>query len=371
MKYDLCIVGCGPSGCVIAERAADAGKSVLIVEKRSHIAGNCYDEHSRNCVLVHRKGPHYFRTNSDKIVEYLSKFTEWQPTNYRVMALARGVMWDFPINLSTFKQMRGGSVDSRQMQEWVASQRVKIQNPANAEEQLYSTIGEELTEMFFRHYSERQWNCDLDELDASVVKRIPFSFDHDRRYFRDKFQSLPAEGYTAMFKRMIANERIKVLLQADFSEVREHVQWKHLVWTGPVDEFFQFCAGRLQYRSLRFEFEDLDYSSFQPAMQVNYCDKGVNFTRVVDYNYLMPFAQPRTTICREYPQDYFEGREAFYPLFTAESMAQYATYETLAKKQKNISFVGRLARWKYMNIDEAVGHALLEADRIVDELNRK
>jgi UDP-galactopyranose mutase len=363
-KFDFLIVGAGFAGAVLAERiASQLGKSCLIVEKRHHIGGNAYDHYDAAGVLVHDYGPHYFRTNSQRIVDYLSQFTEWREVEYKILSRTHGHFWHFPINLNTFEQLIGRPSNSEEMAAQLAEWRVKIDSPKNSEEVIVSQVGWKLYEMFFKNYTRKQWQRDAKDLDPSVCGRIPIRTNRDDRYLSERFQALPKDGYTKMFEKMLSDPKIEVRLNTDFRDAREQVRYKHLIYTGPIDEYFDHCFGPLPYRSLRFEPETLSQEFFQPAMQVNYPNDH-DFTRIVEIKHATGQKLPSTTIVREYPQDFGPGREPYYPIPAPDAKALYSKYAERAALEKNVTFVGRLATYRYYNMDQVIGMALAEFDHI-------
>src|SRR5436190_12132006 len=362
--FDFLIVGAGFAGSVIAERmASQLGRSSLIVERRNHIAGNAYDCYDNAGILLHSYGPHYFRTNSQRIVDYLSQFTEWHKVEYKILSWTEGRYWHFPINLNTFEQLIGRPSTTEEMEAQLAAWRVEIVNPKNSEEVIVSQVGWKLYEMFFKNYTRKQWQREAKDLDASVCGRIPIRTNRDDRYLSEKFQALPKDGYTAMFRRILAHPNIEVRLNTDFREARQHVRYRHLIYTGPIDEYFDHCFGPLPYRSLRFEPETLQQEYFQPAMQVNYPNDH-DFTRIVEIKHATGQKHPVTTIVREYPEDFGPGREPYYPIPAPDSRALYQRYAERAGVEAGVSFVGRLATYRYYNMDQVVGMALTEFERL-------
>jgi UDP-galactopyranose mutase len=363
-KFDFLIVGAGFAGTVLAERIATRlGKTCLVVDRRNHIGGNAYDHYDEAGVLVHDYGPHYFRTNSQRIVDYLSQFTDWLPVEYKILSWTHGRFWQFPINLNTFEQLIGRSSTSEEMEAQLAEWRVKIDNPQNSEEVIVSQVGCKLYEMFFKNYTRKQWQRDARELDTSVCGRIPIRTNRDDRYLSEKFQALPKDGYTAMFERVLSDPKIELRLNTDFRDACGQVNYKHLIYTGPIDEYYDHCFGQLPYRSVRFEPETLSQEYFQPAMQVNYPNDH-DFTRIVEIKHATGQKVQSTTIVREYPQEFGPGREPYYPIPAQDGKATYQKYADKAASEKNVTFVGRLATYRYYNMDQVVGMALSEFEEL-------
>jgi UDP-galactopyranose mutase len=362
-KFDFLIVGAGPAGSVLAERlATQLGKRCLIVEKRDHIGGNAYDHFDQAGVLVHDYGPHYFRTNSQRIVDYLSQFTEWRAVDYKILSWTHGRYWRFPINLNTFEQLIGRPSTSEEMAAQLAQWRVPIESPENSEEIILSQVGWKIYEMFFKNYTFKQWQREARDLEPGVCGRIPIRTNRDDRYLSERFQALPKDGYTVMFRKMLSHPNIEVRLKTDFRDVCRQVLFDELIYTGPIDEYYDHCFGRLPYRSIRFERETLDQEFFQPAMQVNYPNDH-DFTRIVEIKHATGQSIPVTTIIREYPQNFGPGGEPYYPIPAADAKALYQKYAARAALEKKVRFVGRLARYRYYNMDQVIGLALTEFDR--------
>ena len=378
-NFDVVIVGAGFSGLTVAERViAEQGKSCLIIEKRSHLGGNAYDFYDDHGVLIHKYGPHYFRTNSGKVREYLSQFTAWQPVDYKILSFTDGQFWNFPINLNTFEQFIGRPSKTEEMEDWIEAHRVKIETPANSEEVIISQVGWELYEKFFKGYTIKQWQREPRDLDASVCGRIPIRTNRDDRYLREEFQALPAAGYTRLFEKMvdICGAKLKIVLNSDFREVLPHISYKHIVYTGPIDEYFDCCFGPLPYRSLRFERESFTSQTlkgregiagkkgfWQPAMQVNYPNTE-SYTRIVELKHATGQTCENTTIVKEYPVNFGPGQEPYYPIPASDAAAIYSKYKEKAAFEKNVSFIGRLATYRYYNMDQVVGMALKEAEKL-------
>ena len=372
MHVDFLIVGAGFSGLVLAERIAnELGASCLVVDRRSHLGGNAADEYDDHGVLVHKYGPHYFRTDSQRVLDYLSRFTGWRPVNYQILSWTRQRYWKFPVNLNTFEQMLGRPSNEEEFKAHLEKVRVPIANPANSEEVIVSQIGWELYEKFFKGYTQKQWRKSPAELDPSVCARIPLRTNRDDAYLREKFQALPGAGYTRMFGRMLAaSPGVRVLLKTDYREVMNQIDYGRLIHTGAIDEFYDYRAGVLPYRSLRFEPESFTpehlkeresisgHAGFwQPALQVNYPNE-FDFTRIVEMKHATGQLCANTTIVREYPADYVRGGEAYYPMPTAEARRAFQTYEELARSEPRTYFAGRLATYRYLNMDQIVDAAL-------------
>ena len=379
MQFDYLIVGAGFSGLVMAERLArEFGAKSLIVEKRGHIGGNAQDEYDSHGVLVHKYGPHYFRTNSDRIREYLSRFTDWHPVDYKILSYTDGRFWNFPINLNTFEQFLGRPSTTEEMEDWIAKSRVPIDSPKNSEEVIISQVGWELYEKFFKGYTLKQWRREPKELDASVCGRIPIRTNRDDRYLQESFQALPKEGYHKLFENLLkaAGDKVQLLLNTDYREVLQSRTFRHIIYTGPIDEFFDFRHGHLPYRSLRFENESFGPESlksrlpisgksgfWQPAMQVNYPNEE-KFTRIVEIKHATGQVCENSTIVREYPEDFGPGKEAYYPIPAPDSAAIYKKYHEMADATERVSFIGRLATYRYYNMDQVVGMALAEFEKL-------
>jgi len=361
---DVLIVGAGYAGAVLAERlASQCGKTSLVIDRRSHIAGNAYDRYDEAGVLIHQYGPHYFRSNSERIVEYLSQFTEWHPVEYQILCRVEGRDWQFPINLNTFEQLIGRPSTTEEMEATLAEWRIPIEKPANSEEVIISQVGWKLYEMFFKNYTRKQWKRDPKDLDASVCGRIPVRTNRDNRYLSEKFQALPKDGYTAMFERILNHPNIHLRLNTNFQEIPASLRYGHLIFTGMIDEYYDFRFGPLPYRSLRFEPETLQQEFFQPAMQVNYPNEH-DFTRIVEIKHATGQKLPVTTIVREYPEDFGPGKEPYYPIPAPDAKAIYEQYAALAAQEEKVSFVGRLATYRYYNMDQVVGMALSEFEKL-------
>jgi UDP-galactopyranose mutase len=381
MTTDFLIVGAGFSGLVIAERLTNAGFQCVVVDKRDHIGGNAHDFHDDAGVLIHRYGPHYFRTNSPRIVEYLSRFTEWHAVDYTIKSFTDGRYWSFPINLNTFEEWLGRPSSTEEMEAWLAQTRADQPDPRNSEEAVLSQVGEDFYRRFFEGYTLKQWKRHPRDLDASVCGRIPVRTNRDDRYLREEFQALPKDGYTAMFERMIAaSPGLKLHLGTDYQTAQREWSYRHLVFTGPIDEYYNRCFGALPYRSLRFETESFTGDElkereavsgkagfWQPAMQVNFPDADVPYTRIVEIKHATGQAIEGTTIVREFPHDWSPGEEPFYPIPAPDTKTLYQRYAELGEKEESITFTGRLGTYRYYNMDQVTGMALTEAEKLISK----
>ncbi len=360
--YDYLIVGAGFAGSVIAERLAEGlGQNVLLIDRRDHIGGNAYDHFDAAGVRVHRYGPHIFHTNASRIVDYLSRFTEWRPYEHRVLARVDEHLVPIPINLTTLNTLYGLSMNEEQAERFLAERAEPVANIRTSEDVVINQIGRELYQKFFQGYTRKQWGLDPSQLDKSVTSRIPTRTNEDDRYFTDTFQMMPCDGYTRMFERMLNHPRIDVLLDTDFAAVRDVVTYDELIYCGPIDEFFEFRYGRLPYRSLRFEHETLPQSRFQEVAVVNYPEQSVPYTRITEYKHLTGQSHPLTSISYEFPSD--EG-DPYYPVPRAENAELYKRYKALADDTADVTFLGRLGTYKYYNMDQVVGQALALYQRI-------
>jgi UDP-galactopyranose mutase len=359
--FDYLIVGAGFAGSVVAERlASQYGKKVLLVERRAHVGGNAYDHFDDHGLLVHQYGPHIFHTASRRIFSYLSQFTAWRPYEHRVTACVNGQLVPFPINIDTVNALHGTNHDAASLEAYFRRVAEPIAHPRTSEDAVVGKIGRELYEIFFRDYTRKQWGLDPSELDASVAARVPARLDHDDRYFTDEHQAMPLHGYTRLFNRMLAHPNIRILLKADYREIRAEVPHREVIFTGPIDEYFDCCFGKLPYRSLEFRHETLPVETFQPTPVVNYPDQR-EYTRVTEFKYLTGQRHPMTSIVYEIPR---ADGEPYYPIPRAVNAELYRRYKALADVTPGVHFVGRLATYKYYNMDQIVGQALALVDRL-------
>lgn len=365
--FDYLIVGAGFAGSVLAERLANgSGKKVLICDKRPHIGGNAYDHYNDDGILVHKYGPHIFHTNSPDVFEYLSRFTEWREYQHRVLASVDGMQVPIPINLDTINKLYGLNLSTHEVQDFFDKVREERSPVRTSEDVVINAVGKELYEKFFRNYTKKQWDLDPSELDASVTARVPTRTNRDDRYFTDTFQAMPKQGYTRMFERMLDNPNIKIMLNCDYQEIAEELPFREMIYTGPVDAFFDYCYGKLPYRSLEFKHETHDTEIFQPAPVVNYPNDQA-YTRVTEFKYLTGQVHKKTGIVYEYPKA--EG-DPYYPIPRPENTDLYSKYKKLADAERDVHFVGRLATYKYYNMDQIVAQALTVYSKIVG-LKRK
>jgi UDP-galactopyranose mutase len=367
--YNWLIVGAGFAGSVLAERiATQRNERVLIIDKRLHIGGNAYDCTDSSGVLIHKYGPHIFHTNSEAIFRYLSRFTRWRLYEHRVLASIDGQLLPIPINLDTVNRLYGLSLTSPELERFFAERAEPVDRIRTSEDVVVSQIGRDLYEKFFRGYTRKQWGVDPSELDKSVTARVPTRTNRDDRYFGgDTYQFMPAAGYTRMFERMLDHPNIEILLGVDFADLRGSVPAGRLIYTGPIDEYFGFRFGRLPYRSLRFEHRQLTTAWHQPVAVVNYPGQE-RYTRVTEYKHLTGQRHPTTSITYEYPST---SGDPYYPIPRAENTALLRLYEELARQTPNVWFVGRLATYRYYNMDQVVGQALATFARIDERLGAR
>ncbi len=352
--YDFLIVGCGFAGAVLAERLASEGKKILIVEKRNHIGGNAFDYYNEDGILIHKYGPHIFHTNSKDVFNYLGKFTEWRPYEHRVLGSVDGLLVPIPINLTTINELYGKNLTSDEVTDFLASKAEKRNPILTSEDVVLNVVGKELYEKFFKGYTRKQWNLDPSELDASVTARVPTRTNRDDRYFTDTFQAMPKNGYTEMFKKMLSHKNISIMLQTDSKNIIGIIPFKKLIYTGPIDSYFDYCYGKLPYRSIEFKFETFDQENFQSTGTVNYPISNL-YTRITEFKFLTGQKNNKTTIVYEYPTD--EG-DPYYPIPRKENQEIYNQYKLLSEDHADIFFTGRLGTYKYYNMDQVVAQSL-------------
>jgi len=365
--FDYLVVGAGFSGSVIAERlATQQNKKVLVVDRRNHIGGNAYDHYDNAGILVHKYGPHIFHTNSRDVFQYLSQFTEWRQYEHRVLASVDGQLVPMPINLDTINKLYGLSLDSFQIKEFYESIAEPKAEIRTSEDVVVSKVGRELYEKFFRNYTRKQWGLDPSELDRSVIARIPTRTNRDNRYFTDTYQAMPLHGFTRMFENMLNHPNIKVMLNTDYREIQKGIPCREMIYSGPVDEFFEYRYGKLPYRSLEFKHQTLNQPVYQSAPVVNYPNEHL-YTRVTEFKYLTGQEHTKTSIVHEFPQA--EG-DPYYPVPRPENAEIYKQYKALADTTPGVYFVGRLATYKYYNMDQCVAQALTVYQQIASKVAR-
>ena len=370
-RYDALVVGAGYAGAVMAERlATQAGQRVLVIDRRGHIAGNAYDYYDEHGVLCHAYGPHIFHTKSEKIVEYLSRFTEWRPYEHRVLARVDGRLLPMPINRTTVNELYGLELATEaDMQSFLERLAEPVDYIRTSEDVVVAKVGRELYEKFFRGYTRKQWQRDPSELHSSVCARIPIRTNVDDRYFTDSFQEIPLHGYTRMFERILDHPLIEVSLATDYWDVKDEIEHDHLVYTGPIDAFFGHRFGALPYRSLEWELRNEptpDGGYYQPVGSINEPSEEVPYTRITEFRHITgQIPHESSTLAVEFPRA--EG-DPYYPIPNDETRALYKRYETLAASLRNVTFVGRLARYQYLNMDQVVGQALSTAEKLLVSL---
>lgn len=360
--YDYLIVGAGFAGSVLAERLATRSDAkVLIIDQRPHIGGNAYDFYNDDGLLVHRYGPHIFHTNSEKVFDYLSRFTEWRPYEHRVQASVDGQLVPIPINADTLNKLYGLNLTCTQ----VAAYLKEVAEPCDAirtsEDVVVSQVGRDLYQKFFRNYTRKQWALDPSELDAAVAARVPVRTSRDDRYFTDHFQAMPLHGYTRMFERMLDHPNIHIMLNTRYREVEDEVRYRELIFTGPIDEYFQYCYGKLPYRSLHFDHKTYDRPQYQPAAVVNYPNEHA-YTRVTEFKALTGQEHSKTSVVFEYPK---ADGDPYYPIPQPQNALLYQKYKALAEALPDVHFAGRLATYKYYNMDQVVAQAMSMAEKLV------
>ncbi len=370
--YDIVIIGAGISGAVLAERYAQLGKKVLIIEKRNHIAGNCYDHYDENGVLVSKYGAHLFHTNFEDVWKYVNRFTKWFSYQHKVLAKVDGHLVPVPVNITTVNKLFDLHLQTEvEMKAWLAENQVACEDPKNGEEAAMARVGKVLYEKIFKNYTIKQWDKSPAELDAAVLNRIPVRTDFDDRYFSDKYQAQPVGGFTQMFEKMLAHRNITVMLNTDYFDIRDQIKgYQKLFYTGPIDRFFDFkysLEEKLEYRSIEFVMEHHEQEFFQENSVVNYPSlEDGKFTRIIEYKHMTGQIHPSTTISREFTVDITDPatQEPYYPVLNPRNREIYNKYKEAADHLKSVYFVGRLANYKYFNMDEAFKNALDLFDKL-------
>jgi len=359
--FDYLIVGAGFAGSILAERLArGSGKHVLLVDRRPHIGGNAYDLYDESGILIHKYGPHIFHTNCREVFDYLSRFTDWRQYQHRVLASVDGQLVPIPINLDTINHLYGLNLTSFEMEQFLASRAEQKEHIRTSEDVVVSKVGRELYEKFFRGYTRKQWGLDPSELDAQVTARVPTRTNRDARYFTDTYQAMPRQGFTRLFANMLDHPNIRILLNTDYREIRDMIPYREMIYTGPIDEYWEYRFGKLPYRCLEFKHETINQPRFQPVAVVNYPNDNA-FTRITEFKHLTGQEHPKTSIVYEFPQA--EG-DPYYPIPRAENAEIYRKYQELANETEGVHFVGRLATYRYYNMDQVVAQALTVYARI-------
>jgi len=356
----MLVVGAGFTGCTIARTLADAGRRVTIIDKRSHIGGNAYDYYDEDGVLIHKYGPHGFHTNSERIFNFISRFTEWRDYPLRVLAFVENKLVPFPINCTTLHMLYGIEPTEAAAGAYLANARTYCEYVSSSYDVLTESVGPVLAKVFYEGYTKKQWGLDLWQLEPSVAARIAVRTTADDRYHTDTYQGVPLHGYTKMFENMVDHKNIKLELNMPYDPAMRHY---FTFWTGPIDEFYNHKFGPLPYRSLRFErihYKDVEYA--QPVAQINYPDVNVPYTRVLEYKHMTGQKCPGTTLIREYPEA--EG-DPFYPIPRTINQELYKKYHRLSERESDVIFAGRLAQYRYYNMDQAVGAGIAAAERIL------
>ena len=358
MKYDYLIVGAGLFGAVFAHEATKRGKRCLVVEKRGHIAGNVYTEEVEG-IQVHKYGAHIFHTSNEEVWQYVHRFASYNHFINSPVANYKGRLYNLPFNMNTFYQMWGVKTPTEAAQKIEAQRKTAgITEPKNLEEQAISLVGEDIYRILIKGYTEKQWGRDCRDLPASIIRRLPVRFTFDNNYFRDRFQGIPEEGYTSMVEKML--EGIEVRLNTDFLKQKDEFEAvaDKVIFTGPIDAYFDYVHGALNYRSVRFETEILPISNYQGVAVVNYNEREVPFTRIIEHKHFAFGTQEKTVISREYPSEWQLGVEPYYPVNDAQNTALYERYKALADLQDKVRFAGRLGQYKYFDMDKVIAEAL-------------
>jgi UDP-galactopyranose mutase len=357
-EYDYLIVGSGLFGAVFAHEAKKRNKNCLIIDKRDHMGGNIYCDHVEG-INVHKYGPHIFHTNEKYIWDYVNSFVEFTPFIYSPVARYKDEQYNLPFNMNTFHQMwnvKTPAEAKQKIQEQIAE--LNISEPANLEEQALSLVGTDIYEKLIKGYTEKQWGRSATELPAFIIKRLPVRFTYDNNYFNDRYQGIPVGGYNKLIEGLLKD--IEVRLEVDYFANKEHFNGlaNKVVYTGKIDQYYNFQFGELEYRSLRFEHEILDTENHQGVAIVNYTDSEVPYTRIAEHKHFEKGTQPKTVITKEYPQEWTNELEPYYPINDAKNSATNKKYQDLAKNEQNVIFGGRLAEYRYYDMHQIIGSAL-------------
>lgn len=358
MEFQFVVIGAGLAGATIGERiASQLDKKVLVVEKRKHIAGNCYDFYNEADILVHKYGPHVFHTKIKEVWDYLSHFTDWHLYQHRVRVYVDGKLVPLPINLDTVNQLFGTNLAVEELPNFLERIRVPINEIRSSEDVVLSQVGSFLYEKIYKNYTLKQWGVTPDKLDPQIISRLPVRESRDDRYFDELYQGLPKQGYTSMVEKMLSHPNISLLLGLDYKEIISNINYKTLVYTGPIDYYFDYKYGKLPYRSLDLKFETHDVEYYQPVAVVNY-PNDYDFTRITEFKHMTGQKSNKTSILKEYPREAAAEDEPYYPVFDEQTNKLAERYRREVEKGSNVFFLGRLAEYKYYNMDAVVARAL-------------
>lgn len=365
MKYDFLIVGAGLYGAIFAHEMQKAGKKCLVIEKRNHIAGNIYTKEIEG-IQVHQYGAHIFHTSNKQIWDYANQFAEFNHYINSPIAVYKDELYNLPFNMNTFSKMWNIRTPA-EAQNMISSQisDLHITEPKNLEEQALSLVGMDVYEKLVKGYTEKQWGRDCKELPPFIIKRLPLRFTFDNNYFNDRYQGIPIGGYTSMVSKML--EGIEVQLETDYFSNKNYFDSmaEHVVYTGSIDQYFDYSEGVLEYRMVRFEHELLDCENYQGNAVVNYTEREIPYTRIIEHKHFEFGKQPKTIISREYPSEWKLGEEPYYPVNNERNNECYEKYKQLAEKQKNIIFGGRLGEYKYYDMDKVIESALSKINEML------
>ena len=364
MKYDYLIVGSGLFGSIIAYEMTKKGKKCLVIEKRDHIGGNVYTENTEN-INVHKYGAHIFHTNNREVWEYINRFADFNRYTNSPVANYKGELYNLPFNMNTFYQMWGVKTpDEAKAKIEEQKKEFHIENPQNLEEQAISLIGKDIYEKLIKGYTEKQWGRKCEDLPAFIIKRLPVRYTFDNNYFNDLYQGIPIGGYTRIIEKML--DGVEVKLNTDFFDARE--KWSgaadKIIFTGMIDQYFDYCYGELEYRGLDFEFETLDMENYQGNAVINYTDAETPFTRIIEHKHFEGSESPKTIITREYPKTWMKGEEAYYPMNDDKNSELFAKYQELATKEGNVIFGGRLGMYQYFDMWQVIDEALKLVEKL-------
>lgn len=365
-KYDLLVVGAGLFGAVVAREALDAGKSVCVIDKRNHIGGNCYTENWAG-IEVHMYGAHIFRTSNPSIWKYMERFCEFNHFVNSPVANFKGELFNLPFNMNTFHQL-WGVITPDEARKKIESQRIPCENPSNLEEHILSLAGPDIFTKLVKGYTEKQWGKNCSELPPSIMRRIPMRFTFDNNYFNDPYQGIPKEGYTKAIKQMLDGADVR--LNINYLENRDELDGEAdlIVYTGPIDAFFDYEHGPLEYRSLRFEHEELSLENYQGVAVMNFTDGETPYTRIIEHKHFNFGTQPTTVISREYPVQWVIGSDPYYPMEDEENRKRYNEYARRALRENKVRFGGRLGEYKYYDMQDTIRSALTKSNAWLSEL---